>query len=224
MSHAAAVRKIRLWDLPLRLFHWSLLICVAGAIASIKIGDNIDVHQYFGYAVLGLLIFRLIWGFVGGEHARFASFVRGPGQVIAYLKQMKSQHGPSIGHNPLGAISVLGMLAALLFQATSGLFLSDEIMFEAPLFKHISGSLASGLAEAHEINSNIIILLIALHLLAIFFYRFIRRENLITPMLSGNKEVPAESALSDARGGSIWLGLIVFALAAAGVWALISFA
>ena len=115
----AATRKIRLWDLPLRLFHWSLLVCVAGAVATAEL-DAMDWHPRFGYAILALLLFRLIWGFVGSTHARFASFVRGPGTVLAYLHSMKDNKGPSIGHNPLGALSVLALLATLLFQAISG--------------------------------------------------------------------------------------------------------
>lgn len=218
MTETKTTRRIKLWDLPLRLFHWGLLICVAGAIASIEIGENVEVHQYFGYAILSLLIFRVIWGVVGGRHARFASFIRGPGTVFNYLKRMKEHKGPSIGHNPLGALSVLGMLAALLVQATSGLFLTDEIMFEAPLFKYISGATASLLAEIHETNAAIIFTLIGLHLAAILFYRFIKRENLITPMLTGNKEVPAELPEQDASGGSAWLGLLVFGVAAGAVW------
>ncbi|GAB2905622.1 cytochrome b/b6 domain-containing protein [Uliginosibacterium flavum] len=222
MTETKKTRRIKLWDLPLRLFHWALLICVAGAIASIEIGENVEVHQYFGYAILSLLIFRVIWGVVGGSHARFVSFIRGPGTVLDYLKRMKEHKGPSIGHNPLGALSVLGMLAALFVQATSGLFLTDEIMFEAPLFKYISGATASLLAEIHEINAAIIFTLIGLHLAAILFYRFIKRENLITPMVTGNKEVPAELPDQDASGGSAWLGLLVFGVAAGTVWFIIN--
>lgn len=217
-----ATRRIKLWDLPLRLFHWALLICVAGAIASIEIGENVEVHQYFGYSVLALLLFRVIWGLVGGEHARFARFVRGPGGVLNYLKHMKDHKGPSIGHNPLGALSVLGMLAALLFQAISGLFLTDEIMFEAPLFKYISGATASLLAEIHEANAAIIFILIGLHIAAILFYRFVKRENLVTPMITGNKEVPADLPEHNASGGSAWLGLLIFGAVAASVWFLVT--
>lgn len=218
----ASSRRIKVWDLPLRLFHWALLICVAGAVASIEIGENIDVHQYFGYAVLALLVFRLIWGLVGGEHARFSSFVRGPQAILGYLKNMKNHQGPSVGHNPLGALSVLGMLAVLLFQAISGLFLTDEIMFEGPLFKYISGSVASLLAEAHEANAGILFALIGLHLAAILFYRFAKRENLITPMITGSKDIPAATPLSHARGGHALLGLGVFAAAAALVWSIVT--
>lgn len=213
-----ASRRIKVWDLPLRLFHWSLLVCVVGAIASIEIGDNIDVHQYFGYAVLSLLIFRLLWGLVGGEHARFGNFVRGPAAILAYLKNMRAQHGPSVGHNPLGALSVLAMLGVLLFQAVSGLFLSDEIMFEGPLFKYVSGEVAGWLAEAHEANAALIFALIGLHLAAIAFYRLVKRENLITPMITGRKEIPADTELQDARGGRVLPGLILLAMAAGATW------
>ncbi|NSL54527.1 cytochrome b/b6 domain-containing protein [Uliginosibacterium aquaticum] len=217
-----STRRIKVWDLPLRLFHWSLLLCVAGAVISIEVADNIDWHQRFGIAVLTLLVFRLLWGIVGGQHARFANFLRSPASILGYVKRMKDEKGPAVGHNPLGALSVLGLLAVLLFQAGSGLFLSDEIMFEGPLFKFVSGEIAGFLAEAHEANAGIIFTLIGLHLAAILFYRFVKRDNLITPMLTGSKEVPAETPVQDANGGSALLGLITLAVAAGVVWFIVT--
>jgi cytochrome b len=222
-NNPTSIRKIRLWDLPLRLFHWALLLCVTGAIASAELADEIagamDWHPRFGYAILGLLIFRLIWGFVGSEHARFTRFVRGPAAILEYLRGMKDATGPSIGHNPLGALSVLALLATLLFQAGSGLFLNDDdFAIEGPLYKHVSESVVHVLRKLHETNAGLIFALIGLHLCAILFYRFIKRENLVTPMLTGNKEIPAEAPDYDAQGGSNLLGLGVFALAAGLVW------
>jgi len=228
MSNAPqATRKIRLWDLPLRLFHWSLLLLVAGAILSAELADDVtgamDWHPRFGYAILALLLFRLVWGFVGSTHARFSSFVRGPGAVIGYIRHMKDHKGPSIGHNPLGALSVLALLATLLLQAVSGLFLNDEdFALEGPLYKHVSGAVSHVFRELHEANAGLIITLIGLHIAAILFYRFIKRENLVTPMLTGNKEVPAEQAASEAAGGSALLGLAIFAIAAAIVWFIVT--
>ena len=221
------LRKIRLWDLPLRLFHWSLLLLVSGAIASAELADTItgamDWHPRFGYAILALLVFRLIWGFVGSTHARFANFVRGPAAIIDYLKHMKDAKGPSIGHNPLGALSVLALLAILLFQAISGLFLNDEdFSLEGPLFKHVSGAVSHAFRELHEANAAIIFTLIGLHITAILFYRFIKRDNLVTPMLTGNKEIPVEQPEASASGGSAWLGLLIFGIAASAVWFLVT--
>jgi cytochrome b len=212
-------RKIQVWDLPLRLFHWLLVISITGAILSVELADyfasGMEWHKRFGMAALSLLVFRVIWGFIGGTHARFSSFVRGPASVITYLKAMKDHHGPAIGHNPLGALSVLALILSLGFQATSGLFITDEVMLEGPLFKYVSESTAHLLGELHEANAGLIFALIGLHIAAILYYRFIKRDNLITPMLTGNKEIPAEYPAEDAKGGHAVLGILVFVIVAA---------
>lgn len=218
MTEVTRTRRIRVWDLPLRLFHWSLLTCVSGAILSIEVFDNTDWHLRFGQAVLALLIFRLIWGFAGNRHARFCSFVRGPGAIIAYLRKTGSGETVQVGHNPLGALSVIALLLVLSFQATSGLFLTDEILFEAPLFKYVSGQTASLLAKLHEANATLIFTLIGLHLAAILFYRFVKRDNLVTPMITGHKDVPASLPETSAEGSPAWLGLVIFGFASALVW------
>lgn len=220
-------RKLRVWDLPLRLFHWVLLLVVACAILSVELGDVVDGamdwHPRLGYMVLGLLVFRLIWGFVGGTHARFASFVRGPGAILAYLRSLKEKADPTIGHNPLGALSVLALLLSLGFQALSGLFLNDEDFFiEGPLYKHVGSDLVHTLREAHEYNATLLFILIGLHIAAILFYRVIKKDNLILPMVTGSKRVPAAVAAGDARGGSFWLGLVVAAVAAVAVYLLVT--
>ncbi len=212
-------RTIRLWDLPLRLFHWALFICVIGSIASIKLSaywlDGLEWHRRFGFAVLTLLIFRLLWGIVGSTHARFANFVKGPGTVLAFLR---GKFSSSPGHNPLGALSVLGMLIVLLFQAISGLFVGDGFMLEGPLYKFISEDTASLLLQAHSLNPRIIIALIVLHVAAILFYRVKKKDDLLTPMISGRKTLDAVQAGEDARGGSAGLGLLVLLFSAAIVW------
>lgn len=217
MKTAGTTKRIRVWDLPLRIFHWALLVCVAGAVLSIEVLDNVDWHARFGYAVAALLIFRIVWGFAGSQHARFLNFVRGPGQILAYLRG-KRETGGEIGHNPLGALSVLGLLTILAIQAGSGLFITDEILFEAPLFKHVSSATAELLGQVHGVNANLIFALVGLHIAAILFYRIIKRENLVTPMITGNKEVAAESPLVSATGGTAALGLVIFALASGLVW------
>lgn len=212
-------RTIRLWDLPLRLFHWALFICVIGAIASIKLSaywlDGLEWHRRFGFAVLTLLIFRLLWGIVGSTHARFANFVKGPGTVLAFLR---GKFSSSPGHNPLGALSVLAMLAVLLLQAISGLFVSDGFMLEGPLYKFISEDTASLLLQIHSLNPRIILALIVLHVAAIVFYRIKKKDDLLTPMISGRKTLDAVQAGEDARGGSAGLGLLVLLFSAAIVW------
>lgn len=173
--------KVRVWDLPTRLFHWTLAALVTGSFVSVKLG-NMVWHGRLGYAVLALLLFRLAWGFAGGGYSRFSAFVRGPGSVMAYLRG--ASHGP--GHNPLGALSVLAMLAALLFQASSGLFTNDDIAFEGPLSHRVSGALSSLLTTWHRLNENILIALVVVHVAAIVYYRLRLKQDLIGPMLTGD--------------------------------------
>lgn len=219
---AAKEREVEVWDLPLRVFHWVLLLLVIGSFVT-QYTDNLELHAKFGYAVLSLLIFRLLWGFVGGTHARFASFVKGPAAIRSYLAGMKSgAPSPMLGHNPLGALSVLALLLVLLAQAGSGLFTSTDEFFEGPLAKLVSGGLSHALTEFHEFNANVLWLLVGLHLAAVLFYRFVKRDNLILPMLSGKKRVSLGSPQQDAAGGNAILGLIVLAISAGVVWYLVT--
>jgi cytochrome b len=188
-------KKIRVWDLPTRLFHWSLLALVVAAFVSVKISGNAMVwHGRIGYAILVLLAFRLIWGVVGGHHSRFANFVKGPGTVLQYFAQLKSGKAPhGLGHNPMGALSVLALLASLLFQAVSGLFTNDDIAFEGPLAKFISNSSSMLLTKLHQWNEKILIAMIILHLAAILFYTFKKKQALIPAMISGDQDLPASA-------------------------------
>jgi cytochrome b len=127
--------KIRIWDLPTRLFHWLLVMAVIGSFMSVKLGGNAMIwHGRFGYFVLTLLFFRLIWGFVGTHHARFAQFIKSPQAILAYLKNPAE----TPGHSPIGAISVLVLLGLFLAQALAGLFASDDIAFDGPLAKYVA--------------------------------------------------------------------------------------
>ncbi len=175
------IRSIRVWDLPTRLFHWLLAAAVIGAFVAVKAGD-LDWHARFGQAVLTLLLFRLVWGFVGGRYARFTQFVRGPSTILDYLRRGSA----TPGHNPLGAMSVIALLGVLLFQASSGLFANDDIAFEGPLARFVSNALSSALTTWHRRNEVIILGLVALHVVAILFYRFVRGKNLIGPMILGD--------------------------------------
>jgi cytochrome b len=187
----SATHRIRVWDLPTRLFHWSLAALIVVSFVTVKLGGNLMVwHERSGYAILTLLLFRLVWGIAGGRYARFAAFVRGPGAVLAYLRGAGgAAHAP--GHNPLGALSVLGLLAVVGFQAVSGLFTNDDIAFEGPLSVKVSGATASLLTTLHRWNEKTIIALVALHLAAILYYRFGKRRDLVGPMVSGDAAFPA---------------------------------
>ena len=184
---------IRVWDLPIRLFHWLLVVCIVGSFVTINLGDEfIQWHAYFGYSILTLLIFRIVWGFVGSTHARFASFLPTKKAIFDYL----SGSSPRVlGHNPIGAISVFALIFVLCVQVLTGLFVDDEVSFQGPLAKYVSGSISSFLSEIHEGNQVVIYTLIAIHIAAIWYYKKFKGENLIKPMISGDKEIdPSEEA------------------------------
>ena len=184
---------IRIWDLPIRLFHWLLVLCIAGSFVTINLGDEfIQWHAYFGYSILTLLIFRIVWGFVGSKHARFLSFIPSKQAIFDYLQGRSPR---VLGHNPIGALSVFALLFVLSVQVFTGLFVDDEVSFKGPLEKYVSGSVASFFSEIHEGNQVVILTLIAIHIAAIIFYKKFKGEDLIKPMISGDKEIdPSEEA------------------------------
>lgn len=186
-------KLIRVWDLPIRLFHWLLVACIVGSLICVNIGGNaIQWHAYFGYSILTLLIFRIIWGFIGSTHARFASFLPNREAITNYLQGKSPRF---LGHNPIGALSVFALLLVLSVQAVTGLFVDDEIAFQGPLSKYLSESSVSFLSEMHESNQVVIYTLIAIHIAAIWYYKKLKGEDLIRPMISGDKEIdPSEEA------------------------------
>jgi cytochrome b len=194
--------RVRVWDLPTRIFHWALVLCVAGLVMTGQIGGNAMLwHFRLGYAVLSLLLFRLLWGFAGGHWSRFASFVHTPATLLAYLKgRGLPEH--AVGHNPLGAGSVLAMLFFLSGQVLSGGFSDDEIAFSGPLAKFVSSATVSLATSYHkQIGKTILIVLVLLHIGAIVFYRVRKKENLVPPMLHGDKQLshPAAPSRDDVR-------------------------
>lgn len=180
---------IRIWDLPTRLFHWVLVLLVVFSIVSAKIGGNwLDWHMRSGYCILALVLFRIMWGFAGSHHARFANFVRPPSAIFSYLRGMRDGSAAAqAGHNPLGALSVVAVLLVLLLQASAGLFANDSVASEGPLAKLVSSGTSDLLTRVHKINQYVIFALIGLHLAAIAYYYFAKRENLVVPMLTGDK-------------------------------------
>ena len=184
---------IRVWDLPVRVFHWLLVLCITGSIISVNIGGNaIEWHAYFGYSVLTLLIFRITWGFVGSTHARFTSFIPNRAKILNYLQGKAPK---VLGHNPIGALSVFALLFVLSVQVITGLFVDDEIAFQGPLAKYVPNWVVSFLSEIHESNQVVIYTLIAIHIAAILYYKKFKGEDLIKPMISGDKEIdPSEEA------------------------------
>ena len=183
---APGAHRIRVWDLPTRVFHWTLAAGMVAAFVTVKIGGNAMVwHQRIGVSLLALIAFRLIWGVVGGRYARFAQFIRGPRALVDYLRG-RLPHAP--GHNPMGALSVIGLLSVVGFQTVSGLFTNDEIAFEGPLAAQVSSATSALLTTLHRWNEKLILALVGLHIAAIVFYRLRHRLNLVRPMLDGDAE------------------------------------
>ncbi len=177
--------KIRIWDLPLRLFHWLLVVAVIGSFVSVKLGGNAMIwHGRFGYIVLALIFFRLIWGFVGTHHARFTQFIKSPKAIFAYLKNPTE----TPGHSPLGAISVIVLLGLFLSQALAGLFASDDIAFDGPLVKYVASTWVELLTSFHRLNEWVLMAIVGVHVGAILYYKYVKKINLISAMITGDKE------------------------------------
>ncbi len=211
----AGLRPTRVWDLPTRLFHWLLAGCIIGSIISAKIGGNaMEWHFRLGYVVLTLLAFRLLWGVVGGRWSRFASFIHSPVTLLRFLRgQARADEHLDVGHSPTGALSVFALLAILAIQVGTGLIADDEISNTGPLIKFVSGATSSLATSWHKTYGQwLIISLVVLHILAIAFYLVKKRQNLVGPMLSGNKDlaegVPAstDSALSRSLAAALIAG------------------
>ena len=223
MSDTQFKTRIRVWDLPIRLFHWLLVLLVIALFVTGKLGGNwLEWHKRAGFSILGLLIFRIIWGFVGSYHARFAHFVRGPKAISAYVKNLMRKESPRhAGHSPLGALSVVVMLCVLLLQGLVGLFANDDLMLEGPYAKFVSKAVSDQLTTLHKLNADLILFLIGLHLAAVAFAYFYKKENLVAAMFTGTKNLP-ESETELFRPRPIWLAWLIGACVAAATYALLN--
>lgn len=220
MNPVDGARPVRVWDLPTRLFHWVLAAAVIGLLVSGKIGGNAIVwHMRLGYLVMGLIVFRLVWGLVGGHWSRFASFVRGPGTVLRYLRgQARPDEHLEVGHNPLGAGSVLALLLLLALQVGSGLVIDDEIATQGPLNRFVSSATAASATQWHrDYGQLILIALVLLHVAAIVYHRVRKQHDLVGPMISGDKLLPGPVPASQDGLRNRLLALVIAALCAAGV-------
>jgi len=213
--------KVRVWDLPLRLFHWLLAACVTVSILTGLIGGNaMQYHYWSGYCLIALLVFRLAWGLIGSRHARFWNFVRGPRAILRYVRgdDPRPPH-LRIGHNPLGSLSVIALLLVVSLQVISGLFANDEIFNEGPLASYVSGRTSAVLTFYHTtIGQPLIYALVGLHLAAIAYYAVIKRENLIRPMLTGDIETVAGSPAALDTWALRLLALVIVAAGGALAW------
>ena len=211
MYNNKSLTKVRVWDLPTRIFHWALVAAVTGlAITGLNGGEAMIWHFRLGYTVAALLLFRIVWGLVGGRWSRFGAFIYSPRSIVNYLRgQGKPAH--SVGHSPIGAGSVFAMLAFLVAQVGSGMLSDDEIAFAGPLTRFVSNASVSLATNYHKnIGKWILLALVVLHILAIVFYLW-RKHNLVSAMLHGDKELVTDVPASRDDAGSRLAALVVFA-------------
>lgn len=206
---------VRVWDLPTRLFHWALVVLVALQFATAEFHWlSMQWHYRFGYAALALLLFRVAWGLLGSQTSRFSDFVRGPRVVWRYMKTLVAGRvEPALGHNALGGWSVLAMLGLLLAQTISGLFASDGIDSDGPFADAASDATVKWMTRLHHLGETALLLLIALHIVAVLLHWLLHHDNLLVPMLSGRKRANAPPR----RFVGGWRAVILFLLAASAV-------
>jgi cytochrome b len=218
------MQKIKVWDLPTRLFHWLLVIMVAALFITGSIGGNlIERHMQLGYAVFALLLFRLVWGIIGGHWSRFTSFFPTPHRVLSYLKG--TPHSVHLGHNPLGAFSVFALLTILFLQIGTGLISDDEIAFTGPFISWVSTATSSLATNYHKNYGKIIILaLVFTHIIAIIFYKLAKKKNLVPAMIHGYQDAPESAAMVSSKDNaqSNIVAAIVLILCINLVWLLIT--
>ena len=208
------MNKVKVWDLPTRLFHWSLVASVIFMFVSAKMGGSwLQWHLRCGLFLLALILFRIVWGFVGSDTARFTQFVKSPKHIIRYIKgEITENEQP--GHNPLGALMVLALIFGVLFQVLTGLFSPDEnsYMYDGFLYK-LAGDNASKIRGIHLMFANILMILAIIHFVVVLFYRVVKRHNLITPMITGNKYL--NDPVPQLKFASIFKVLIILMITAA---------
>lgn len=199
------------WDLPLRVFHWLLAASLVASYVTARIGYDVrQYHMWLGYWMIGLLTFRLAWGFLGTRHSRFGSFLPRPAQVAAHLREtLTGAEKPTAGHNPVGSLMVFAVLILLAMQALSGLFMDDDIYYAGPYANAVSEQLRDVMAFLHHNVINVILALAAIHILAVCYFSLYRKQRLIRAMFTGRKSsdvVPAEEAIRDSR---LWVAAVI---------------
>lgn len=211
MQQAQEPRIVRVWDAPIRLFHWTLAGLIAFSWYTAE-EQMLDWHLRSGIAILALILFRVFWGMFGSSTARFSNFIKGPAKIIAYLK---GKTGESLGHNPLGALSVVALLTLTALQVVLGLFSEDnDGLMAGPFSLMISPQLAETLTELHESLFNVLLAFIVLHVVAIVVYA-IRGKKLVGPMITGTTRVEEEPGVEEMTPGRGWVALVCLVAAAA---------
>ena len=206
--------KKLIWDLPIRIVHWLLTVLIFGSWYTVSVTGDMERHMLIGQTILCLLVFRVVWGFVGTRYAKFSSFVFGPRTILAYARSILSRSGGGYaGHNPLGFLAVFAMLLLIGIQVTTGLFATDGDFYEGPLNHLVSGRTGNQITDIHYLNFDVLAIMIGIHIVAIFFYLLYKRENLISPMFTGKKTGDALEAIGGSKLG-LALGVIVASAAA----------
>lgn len=221
MTRAAAPVRVRVWDAPVRLFHWLLPALVGFSWWSGEQGNEwMEYHAWSGYAILTLILFRLTWGLVGSDSAQFADFVRGPRATYAYLRGVLQRRPEAyLGHNPLGGWMIVSLLSVLLIQAVTGLFGNDDSAYDAPLSHWLAHSTSSFVTTVHAYNFDLLLGLIGLHVAAVLAHQLLRRDDMIAAMFTGTKTVVAGT--TGGRMASPLRALALLGFCAALVYALL---
>ncbi len=217
-------KRVLIWDLPVRLFHWiQLALFVTLFVTAEILDDKIELHAKLGIALLALILFRLLWGIVGSSYARFSQFVKSPRTVFAYLPSLISKESHlEAGHNPLGGWMVVALVFLVLTQSVLGLFANDDVMFEGPLAYLVSENTSNFLTGLHEDVFHILLPLVALHIIAVIWHKLSKGDNLVIPMFTGYKSLPADTQIEETRGGGLVRAVILLAISSGIVYALIS--
>ncbi|WP_159730858.1 cytochrome b/b6 domain-containing protein [Methylosinus sp. Ce-a6] len=206
--------KRLVWDLPVRLFHWSLVVSFVGAYVTNRLGVAwFDWHVRFGYAVLALVLFRILWGVFGAEHARFSSFLRHPREAWLYARRLLRGEAPRYaGHNPLGAIMVVALLLGLSSQAIMGLFANDEIFNAGPFAGAVSKEASLLLTSLHKRGFYVLAAAVFVHIVAVIAYVTVKREDLLRAMVTGRKSAAAVHPKDEIASSRLPLAATLFVL------------
>lgn len=217
-------KKLLIWDLPLRIFHWSFVLTIFALWYTAEQGsDLVEIHMQLGYVALGLLTFRVLWGIIGPTHARFSQFILSPKKLINYLfkRDSQEQNTPNAGHNPLGALMVILMIVLVSVQAISGLFIDNDVFSTGPYNSIVSGDIEKLMSFLHHNTFDLILIAIALHIGAIAYYALVKKHNLVTPMITGKKDAKDVDSTAAIPHSKIILAIILALLCAVFIYWLV---
>lgn len=215
--------RMRVWDFPTRAFHWALVLLIAWEWLSSDLGGGwMTYHMWGGYAVLCLVLFRVLWGFMGSTTARFSAFIRSPRRVWQYITGRGAESGhDGYGHNPLGGLSVVAFLVSLSVQVTTGLFATDDILTQGPLNPLVRNRTADFLTSIHKVNFDILLGLISVHILAVLAHRIIGGKNLVGPMITGYTDGSAVKRARHIVFARAWVGVLALSLSGIITWLIV---